>query len=111
MSESPYNKLAQFARRQPPFWWLVVCAGLITFCHFTLNGVAAYRYSQLDKFGYTVESPQSVIVVSQVDAAGPAQGKLQVGDVVLSLNGPAGEVPVRWKNALVYALYHAPADT
>jgi hypothetical protein len=105
------EKLMKFLRPQPPFFWLVVCAGVITCLLFAVNGIVGYRYSRYDKFGYTVEAQSNGIVVIKVDAAGPANGKLQVGDRVLSLNGPAGEVPVQWHRTILYTLYHAPAGT
>jgi eukaryotic-like serine/threonine-protein kinase len=105
------EQLMRFARQQPPFFWLVVCAGVITFLLFTANVVVGYRYSRYDKFGYTVEAQSSGIVVVGIDTTGPAIGKLQVGDRVLSLNGPTGEVPVQWRKTILYTLHHAPAGT
>src|SRR5262245_15413620 len=105
------DKLVQFARRQPPFFWLVVCAGLVTCFLFTINGIQGYRYSFYNKFGYTVEAGEPGIVVVRVESGGPAQGKLQVGDVVRWLDGPAGGTPVRWRKTLFYALHRAPAGT
>jgi eukaryotic-like serine/threonine-protein kinase len=111
MSKPAFDKLLQFARRQPPFFWLVVCAGLIAFCLFTINGIVGYRASFYDKFGYQVGATAHGIVVVRVDTSGPAQGKLQIGDVIRSLSGPAGEVPVQWYRTLAYALHHAPVGT
>ncbi len=71
--------------RRHPFFWVVgiTLAGLVA-----LFGYAAWRMPQdVAVFGWQGARRGAAIQVTRVDPAGPAAGKLQPGDRLLSLNG------------------------
>jgi hypothetical protein len=85
------------ATRRHPFLWVVwlVTAGVIAGL-----GYAAWRLPQdVPAFGWSEARRGGLWRVTGVSAAGPAAGKLQPGDILLSLNG---DVYVAWSGTLPY---------
>jgi len=85
------------ATRRHPFLWVVwlVTAGVIAGL-----GYAAWRLPQdVPAFGWSEARRDGLWRVTGVSAAGPAAGKLQPGDILLSLNG---DVYVAWSGTLPY---------
>lgn len=75
-------------RRWPAFVWLVllVCAVYAGLFAFTVYAVA--RYYGIEKApGWSGRSETTGWMVSAVDAAGPAAGRIQPGDRLLAING------------------------
>ncbi len=78
------------AQRRPAFVWVIVClcAVYVAYFAFTVAMVASH-YPFEKSPGWTVRVTGNGWFVSNVDAAGPAAGKIEVGDRLLALNGDA----------------------
>ena len=78
------------AQRRPPFVWLVVllCAVYLACLAFTIHAVATH-YGEMKDPGWTLRVTGDGWFVSQVEADGPAAGKVETGDRLLALNGDA----------------------
>jgi hypothetical protein len=71
-------------RGKHPFFWVVVIAAVYGVIAFALNLVMLYKYAGLEKDGYIWDTDLRIGVVIP---KGPADGKLQVGDVIRTING------------------------
>lgn len=71
-------------RGKHPFFWVVVVAAVIGVCSWVFAGIMAYKYLGMDRTGMEVNSQMRVTAIYP---GGPAEGKLQVGDVILAING------------------------
>ncbi len=84
-------------RGKHPFFWVVVVAAVISVCSWAFAGTMLYKYLGMDKDGFEVDSQMRV---SRIYPGGPAEGKLQVGDVTLAISGS----PVTLRDALIQAM-------
>ncbi len=71
-------------RGKHPFFWVVVVAAVISVCSWAFAGTMLYKYLGMSKTGYEVNGQMRV---TRIYPGGPAEGKLQVGDVILTING------------------------
>src|SRR5579864_2542440 len=76
--------------RPAPFVWLIALLSALyaAYLAFTIAMVASHYGIEKDP-GWTVRVAGDGWFVSAVDAAGPAAGKVEVGDRLLALNGDA----------------------
>ncbi|MBS1786723.1 MAG: protein kinase [Acidobacteria bacterium] len=73
--------------RKPLFFWAVVFGGALTLASFLFAIVMLVRYGALVKdFGWQYQTVGDQWVVSEVDPAGVAAGKLETGDQILAIN-------------------------
>lgn len=84
--------------RRPVFFWLVlltcvVYAGLFAF---TAYAVAKYYGVEKDSGWSVTRNDGTAWFVSHVDAAGPAAGRIQVGDRLLAINGDERRAVIGW---------------
>jgi hypothetical protein len=83
----PVWQLKQWVRSRPAVFWLFSAADVLALCFFIFSGMLVARYrDQTCNWGFDTMFEGSWRVVF-VDPEGPAAGRLQVGDQVLSLNG------------------------
>jgi len=73
-------------RGKHPFFWVVIVAAVISLCSWAFAGIMAYKYLGMSKTGYEVDNQMRV---SRIYPGGPAEGKLQLGDAILAVNGTA----------------------
>ena len=69
------------------FFWFVLLAGTMVFVGYIFAGVMIYRYGSFGKYGYEAVFRGDGWYISGVYPQGPADGKLQVGDKILAING------------------------
>ena len=73
---------------RPPFFWLVALATPVILCAYVYIAYITARYGGLAvEFGWDAAREGAAWRVSRIAASGPADGRLQVGDLVLALNG------------------------
>ena len=73
---------------RPPFFWGVIVASAAMVFVYVCVAVIVVRYGGLAAdFGWDASRRDDVWQVSRIRPGGPADGRLQAGDVVLALNG------------------------
>ncbi len=77
-------------RGKHPFFWVVVVAGVIGVCSWAFAGTMLYKYLGMARTGYYLDNQ---FRVTGIYPGGPAEGKLQVGDFILAING----VPITYE--------------
>ena len=71
-------------RDKHPFFWVVVIAAVFAACVCVAAWAMVYKYAGLAKEGFQVDGQMRII---RVYPGGPAEGKLEVGDTILTVNG------------------------
>ncbi len=71
-------------RGKHPFFWVVVIAAVYGACAWVFTVAMQYKYAGLEKDGY--EWGQE-LRIGRIYPGGPAEGKLQPGDVIRTING------------------------
>jgi tRNA A-37 threonylcarbamoyl transferase component Bud32/GAF domain-containing protein len=81
--------LSDQIRRQPPFFWLALAVGTALFVLYPFAVSVLVRAGGVETdLGWVAgRDAQGRMSVTRVDAGGPADGRLAVGDVVLTVNG------------------------
>lgn len=75
-------------RSRPPFFWGVVVASAAMVCSYVSVAFIVARYGGLSaEFGWDASRLGDAWRVSRVRPGGPADGRLQIDDVVLAVNG------------------------
>ncbi len=70
------------------FFWGVIVVATILFGYYVYGAYVIFRYGGLSReFGWSAEIENGSWSVIEVDASGPVAGKLEVGDLVLSVDG------------------------
>ena len=70
-------------RGKHPFFWVVIVAAVISVCSWAFAGTISYKYLGMHRNGHEVDNQMRV---SRIYPGGPAEGKLQVGDVIQAIN-------------------------
>src|SRR5215510_9482110 len=79
--------LIDSSEKRPWFVWFTIITGLIFIGFGVFVALMIFKYNRLDQHGYaTTFGPQGVVITA-VDAGGPASGKLEPGDKILAING------------------------
>src|SRR6267142_1529470 len=93
MSGSPEARVMQplpAPPRRPPFFWIVVAVGIVMLGLYAFGVAGALRRKdQKVNVGWRDREDGNEAVVTRVDAAGPAAGRLEVGDRLLAVDGTA----------------------
>jgi hypothetical protein len=75
-------------KSRPPFFWGVIAASAAMVFVYVCVAVIVVRYGGLAAdFGWDASRRDDIWQVSRIRPGGPADGRLQAGDVVLALNG------------------------
>jgi len=75
-------------KSRPPFFWGVIAASATMVFVYVCVAVIVVRYGGLAAdFGWDASRRDDIWQVSRIRPGGPADGRLQAGDVVLALNG------------------------
>jgi hypothetical protein len=94
MPLTPKQSFAEQARRKPFFFWITLLLSAILFGLYVFTAVMIARYGALYRdFGWVVARRDGNWVVTNVTPHGPAEGKLQVGDVLLAITGDHPLIP------------------
>jgi eukaryotic-like serine/threonine-protein kinase len=84
----PTTSVPQSVNTKHPFFWIILGLSAIEILLFVLAGICIYRYGTLDRpMGWQATEGRNGWVISAVDPQGVADGKLQVGDQLVALNG------------------------
>ena len=84
----PEWQLKDWVRSRPTAFWLFLAADFLMLCFYIYSGMLIARYGdQTYNWGFDTTFQAGSWQVVFVDPKGPAAGRLQVGDQVLSLNG------------------------
>ena len=87
MPVKPKQPFVEQARHKPVFFWITLLLGAILLGLYVFSAVMISRYGALYRdFGWGVARRHGTWVVSNITPHGPAEGKLQLGDVVLAAN-------------------------
>src|SRR5579864_4564818 len=103
MSAAPQPSLADQAHPKPLFFWIVVLLGTVMVGVYVFTGVMIWRYGTTTRdFGWEPARRHGQWYVGEVDPEGPAEGKLQAGDLILAINDDA-RIP-RIDSSLVWSV-------
>jgi predicted metalloprotease with PDZ domain len=74
--------------RRPAFFWLVLllCGVYAGFCAVTIEATLRHYGTEKDP-GWNVRADATGWIVSDVNASGPAAGRIEPGDRLIALNG------------------------
>ena len=74
--------------RRPAFFWLVLllCGAYAGFCAVTIEATLRHYGTEKDP-GWNVRADATGWIVSDVNASGPAAGRIEPGDRLIALNG------------------------
>lgn len=75
--------LREHLQDRHPFFWVIVGAAVIGVCSWAVAGTMLYKYLGMSGIGYEVDDQ---LRITRIYPSGPAEGKLQVGDVILAIN-------------------------
>jgi len=78
------------ARRESPKQWffrLILAAGIFFIAFGVFATLMIFKYQSLDRYGYAVRPTASGVEVTDVDPKGPSAGRLETGDLIISING------------------------
>jgi hypothetical protein len=88
------QSFAKQARRKPLFFWITLLLSAMLFGLYAFSAAMIARYGALYRdFGWVVARRDGNWVVTKVTPHGPAEGKLQVGDVLLAITGDHPLIP------------------
>jgi hypothetical protein len=79
--------LTESRERKPWFFWFFFIAGFLYVGFGLFAALMIFKYHRIDQYGYTTSPGPEGVVVTAVDPAGPAAGKLQPGDRILAIDG------------------------
>ena len=90
MSVTSKQALADQARRKPIFFWIAVLLGVVMLAFYLFGGVMISRYGTVTRdSGWKPQRRDGQWYVAEVDSQGAAAGKLQPGDLILTINDDA----------------------
>ena len=84
----PAEPSQESGTRRPPFFWIVIAAGIALLAFYICSGLILYRNAGGKDCGWW-ESSRSIngSIVGKVDVPGPAAGMLQAGDRIVAFDG------------------------
>src|SRR6202035_79137 len=95
---------SQDAPARGPFFWVALLVSFAVILLYGWGSIVIFRYGAWTKnAGWSAAARDGVWVVTRVDAAGPAAGRLRVGDRISAIDGDprVGSLDPEWMPQLI----------